>query len=68
MFDELGTASLTFCAVPVTISRGAVDEVICVWTDGREEITAGRVLTPDAASAVFARSGEVASLHWVVAV
>ena len=23
------------------ISRGAVDEVICVWTDGREEITAG---------------------------
>ena len=68
VFDELGTASLTFCAVPVTISRGAVDEVICVWTDGREEITAGRVLTPDAASAVFARSGEVASLHWVVAV
>jgi hypothetical protein len=61
-----GTAHLTYCSVPVAISRGAADTVTVVGSDGTRHETPGRSLTAEHSNELFARSTSIARIEWVL--
>jgi hypothetical protein len=63
--DGASAARLTVCGVPASIELGADDAVLVERADGTETIT-GRVVPAAASAEVFARTGAVARLRWIV--
>ncbi len=63
--DGWSVARLTVCGVPVTIEVGSVDAVVVERADGTDTIT-GSVVPAAISAEVFARTGAVAGLRWIV--
>ncbi len=63
--DGWSAARLTVCGVPVTIEVGSDDAVLVERADATETVT-GSVIPATTSAEVFARTGAVARLRWVV--
>ena len=64
--DGSGTASFTFCAVPMTVRLGASAEIEFVSGAGGITVKPGTSLTPAETAAVLARRGDVTAVNWTV--
>ena len=64
--DRDGAAELTVCGTPVRIEAGARDSVTVDRADGTTELLDGLVLDEQRSREVFARSGTITQLRWVV--
>ncbi|MGE5209850.1 MAG: hypothetical protein ACM3MM_01230, partial [Acidobacteriota bacterium] len=59
-------AELTVCAVPMTVEPGAADAVVVDRADGTSEVIAGLELDAATSGEVFARTGAVTRVRWIV--
>ena len=63
---EWGTAESSVCAVPMIIETGTDDAVVLELADGTVETHDGLELGPERSGDVFARTGAIASVRWIV--
>ena len=63
---EWGTAEVTVCAVPMSIETGTDDAVVLELADGTVETHDGLALGPERSRDVFARTGAIARVRWIV--
>ncbi len=63
---EWGTAESSVCAVPMVIETGTDDAVVLELGDGTVETHDGLELGPERSGDVFARTGAIASVRWIV--
>ncbi len=61
-----GPAWFTYCAVPMTIGRGEIDEVVVVAGDGTREHRDGLALTARQSQELFARMGAIVRVEWTI--
>jgi hypothetical protein len=64
--DGGGTATFTWCSVPMTIERGEVDGVMVVGEDGDRESREGLELSDRASRELLARAGTIAGVVWTI--
>ncbi|NNF53949.1 MAG: hypothetical protein HKN03_05840 [Acidimicrobiales bacterium] len=64
--DRSGPASFTYCAMPMTLSRGGADEVKVISRHGTQHQRDGLELTAGESKELFERTGEIVRVEWTI--